>query len=298
MSNIASLLAVVRTEVIGRSRACHAQHQSSKLSKLNAEPWSWRIDAITSTGRCNSPLPPWRTRRDGPSIILMHLIMDAKQIRSAHHTWWFSLRPLPTPADRVNEKGGARLFSFLSLMRRELNTFCTPFPPAEKRSAPHLQRTKVEHHHPARWIWAPWMRSWSANQLANFYYGNFTSTSSVKLLASPNKHHTWWHGSARTNCNPGHPIIQKTVALRCLFWSFMLSLVLGLLHKQRAPMNWTTCFWFGATLDMSSSQASSCLVVCENTLLARMYLYHPLSPNLTERKPSKFSRPKGWLLGH
>ena len=34
--------------------------------------------------------------------------------------------------------------------------------------------------------------------------------------------------------------------------------------------------------DMSRSQASSCLVVCENTLLAGMYLYDPLSPNLTE----------------
>ena len=70
-------------------------------------------------------------------------------------------------------------------------------------------------------------------------------SSYVKLFMSPNKHHTWWQGSARTNCNPGHPIIQKTVALRCLFWSFMLSLVLGLLHKQRAPMNWTTCFGSG-----------------------------------------------------
>lgn len=54
-------------------------------SKLKAQQAKCR-HVITSAGRCNSPLPLWRTRRDGPSIILMHLIMDAKQIRSAHHT--------------------------------------------------------------------------------------------------------------------------------------------------------------------------------------------------------------------
>ena len=39
-----------------------------------------------------------------------------------------------------------------------------------------------------------------------------------------------------------------------IFTLYMLSLVFDLLHKQGAAMNWTTLF-----LDMSRSQASSCL---------------------------------------
>ena len=186
------------------------------------------------------------------------------------------------------------------LIRRELNTFCTPFPPAEKRSAPRLQRTKVEHHHPAKWICAPWMRSWSTNQLASSYCCNHTSTCSVKLFVSPNKHHTWWQGSARTNCNPGHPIIQKTVALWCLFWIVHAFTSARPSSQAKSPNELNHVFLVpGHPIEMSSSQASSCLVVCENTLLARMYLYHPLSP-VTWQKGNHPSSPdhKGDFLGH
>ena len=64
---------------------------------------------------------------------------------------------------------------------------------------------------------------------------------------------------------------------------YMLSLVFDLLDKQGAAMNWTTLFLVqGPPVDMSRSQASSCLVVCENTLLAGMYLIVPVWPVVTQ----------------
>ena len=106
-----------------------------------------------------------------------------------------------------------------------------------------------------------------------------------------------------------HPIIQK---LLHFYWNDLMILVhpfsiFTCFHSVRPAWQarrsqWTEPHVFGSgpPPSMSRSQASSCLVVCENTLLGCtwLYLYHGLSPNLTERKPSKFSRPQGFFLGH
>ena len=84
------------------------------------------------------------------------------------------------------------------------------------------------------------------------------------------------------------------------FELYMVSLVFDLLHEQRATMNWTTCFWFGAApihVKELGIQLSSCLwkhTACwdvpDCTCITRWF-----SANLTERKQSKFSRPEGFL---
>ena len=112
---------------------------------------------------------------------------------------------------------------------------------------------------------------------------------------------------------PGHPIIQKKIAVRwndLMMFFFVLYWYLHAFtsarpssqaksHNALNHMFWVQGRATPGHVKEPGIQLSSCLLKTHCLLrCTRLYLYHPLSPNLTERKPSKFSRPQGLFLGH